>query len=159
MRWSLKTMLALAATVAWLCGAVVLANRLDSLRPSGGEWVTAAAVIVTIYYWRFHIATSSTTRVVKVIAFVAMLLGLLPYLYLYSGLLADWSRMPVSRWVGDPVWVYAIPACSFMAFDLRKDPRRLNAYLLGSIAEVVVIVPVWTYAWIIVQQRLGWWWM
>lgn len=158
-QWSLMTMLSVTATVAWLCGVAALAQYVDTPRPSGGTWLAAAAAILTIYYWRYQITTSESARTVKAIKFAGTLLLLLPYVYIYAGLIADWARLPTSKWLGDPVWVYAIPTVSFVVFDLRQNSISPRTCLLRSVAELVVIVPAWTYAWIIAQMYFRWWWM
>lgn len=159
LQWSLMTFLSASATIAWLCGAVAVAQRVDAVRPSGGTWVTAGAAMFVVYYWRFQIASSEKTRVAKCTMFTVVLAVLLPYIYWSAGLIADWARLPLSKWVGDPVWVYAVPIVSFALFDLRRQAPSRRTYLIRNAAEMIVLIPAWTYTWIIAQQRLGWWWM
>ncbi|APZ92728.1 hypothetical protein Fuma_02340 [Fuerstiella marisgermanici] len=151
------TLFLTAVTIAWLYAAANIARRVDAGRPSGGTWIAAAAVIVAVYLWRFAIGKSGASRRGKSVLFVALLLALTPYIYGFAGLIADWARLPISKWVGDFVWVYAVPVASFAFFDLREQPASLKTYVLRSGVEMFVAVPLWTVVWIIAQSAFGWW--
>jgi hypothetical protein len=156
---SLKTVLWITGTIAWLGGAAVLAVCVDSVRASGGTWISAGAAMIALYCWRFCIRASEANRATKMLLFAATLLIVLPYVYRYAGLIAGWARLPVSKWLGDPVWIYAVPVASFALFDLRRKSVSTIAFVLRSAVELLIIVPLWTYVWLIAQMHFGWWWM
>ena len=158
-QWSVNTLLWMTATVAFLCGAVVAANSMDSPRPSGGKWFTSAAAILVIYCWRFRLVGSGNSRATNIISFTATLLVLLPYIYVFAGLIADWARLPISKWLGDPVWVFAVPVASFAIFDLRQKHRSVGGYLCRSGLELFLFFPIWTFVWLAVQGYFDWWQM
>ena len=86
--------------------------------------------------------------------------ALLPFAYLSTGLTPDGSRLPISRWIGDPIWCFLVPTISFYFGEIRMRnfPVRSERVVHGihSLVEVFVCLPAWTFIWLFVQMKIGW---
>ena len=86
--------------------------------------------------------------------------ALLPFVYLSTGLTPDGSRLPISRWIGDPIWCFLVPTISFYFGEIRMRnfPVRSERVVHGihSLVEVFVCLPAWTFIWLFVQMKIGW---
>ena len=158
-RFSHATILALLTTGVVLCAAVLIARNIDGEQPTGtGTWVTGGATLLTLYYWRYRIVTFNLPgREAKRILFAILLTVLLPYIYVYSGFIEDDFRRPISKWVGDPLWLYVVPTTFFFLFDLQRANSTKTIAL--HCVEVMILFPLWTYCWFFLQALLGWWTM
>jgi hypothetical protein len=64
-----------------------------------------------------------------------------------------------SRWIGTPVWLFAVPFLSFLIFDRTITLGTPMAYLARSLVEIIVLFHVWSYIWVWTQLLLEWAWI
>ena len=77
--------------------------------------------------------------------------------YLYFCVLDSWDSGDVDRWakwVGMPIIVFTVPTAVFL-YDNFCRPS-LATYLVRSIVEIVVLIPLWACLWFYAMLILGW---
>jgi hypothetical protein len=117
-QFSVRTLLLVTANVGLLAaiGRIsehAFADMCKSLK--------AYAVLLTIYAWRFMLIQSQTNNRMKCIAFVLIFATCLPYIYLCIGSMFNAPfGLPPSKWIGTPIWIFAVPTLSFLTFDLNN---------------------------------------
>jgi hypothetical protein len=122
---------------------------------SVGMWVNPFAACVAIYFWRFRISQSHSPRM-RIAMFTILVAVTLPFIYWNGALIADWARIPMSKWLGDPLWVYTVPTISFFALDLRNNPRERRAFVVTSCFELLLAIPAWTIICLLWQGYFNW---
>lgn len=156
LQFSVRTLLAVATTVAILLGvASMFHSHSKPYDQHVGMWVNPFAACVAIYFWRFRISQLPSRRM-RVAMFAILVALTLPFIYWTGALIADWSRIPISKWLGDPIWVYAVPILSFLALDLRNRPRNRSRFLVASSFELFVAIPAWTVICLFWQGYFHW---
>ena len=111
---TVRTLLAITTTVAILVGvASLFHSHSKPYDQHVGMWVNPFAACIAIYFWRFRISQLPSRRM-RVAMFSILVALTLPFIYWTGALLADWSRISVSKWLGDPVWVYTVPFFRFL---------------------------------------------
>ena len=157
--FSLTTIFAVMTTGVFLYAATIIATHIDGEQPTGtGPWITGCATLFVVYYWRYRIVTANLSGgVAKCMLFAILLTALLPYIYVFSGFIEDHFRQPISKWVGDPLWLYAVPTTFFLLFELRRTNARKTIAMYC--VEILVLFPLWTYSWFVLQLLFGWWTM
>ena len=153
---TVRTLLAITATVAILVGvASLFHSHSKPYDQHVGMWVNPFAACIAIYFWRFRISQLPSRRM-RVAMFSILVALTLPFIYWTGALLADWSRISVSKWLGDPVWVYTVPILSFLALDLRNHRRNRRSFLVVSAFELFVAIPAWTVICLLWQAHFNW---
>lgn len=126
------------------------------------RWIGVLAVASVVYAWRYMYYSlnrrMSSKR--KWLNLAMLYVALLPFVYLSTGLRPDGSRLPISRWIGDPIWCFLVPTISFYFGEIRMRnfPVRSERVVHGIhfLVEVFVCLPAWTFIWLFVQMKIGW---
>lgn len=154
-----RTVLEMAVTLVALGGLVWAKPWGDhAYDQHAGMWIHPVVLSLTLAYWRFRILEIPAPSN-RLLAFGALLLAGLPYLYSQGALLADSYRLPISKWIGDPFWIYTVPATSFILLDLKPSARSPRSYWRITCLELLVGLPVWTALWLFLQGVMNWYQM
>ena len=139
-QFSIRTLLLLMFNVALLAWVARLSGRIDDLV---GLLLIAYGVLFTIYLWRYwSIRSQHSTRSMKVI-FVIVLIGCFPYVYLGTG------------YIEAPIWIFAIPAFSFLTFDLSGIGCSRDLFLIRSLLEVTIFFWIWSIVWLFLRALVS----
>jgi hypothetical protein len=164
---------ALVATGLFLCFAIgtwAAVNELPGIsdpwpRPRQGKWdlggktwfghgVSAAygsalLLLVAIYVGKRLITRLALTPSVGMAWYVLGVLGSLPYIWFLVVL--DWQNVMVFRrscWVYYPIAIWFVPTLSFAWDVTHRIPCSFDAYLLRTIIEIALLVPLWLMFWL-----------
>lgn len=83
-----------------------------------------------------------------IISYFLLIALSLPYVWFLVS--PDWFNRHINRiacWVGDPVGIWIVPTISFVADLTRMKPPGGTFYMIRSVVEVFVVVPVWVIFW------------
>lgn len=151
-----RTLIEIAITGTLLVGvATLLASSSKPYVQNMGMWVNPFMACVAISFWRFKLAQLPAPSM-RLAMFAVLIVLTLPYIYYTGALIADSYRIPASKWLGDPVWVYTVPTVSFVTLDLRFHPRHWRNFLTTSMIELFIAIPVWTVICLLLQGYLNW---
>ena len=146
----------LSLTVVVLLGtAFLLSSDSKSYDQRIGMWVNPFVTCVAIYFWRYRIVQLASWQL-RLSMFVLLIALTLPLIYRTGALVADFARIPLSKWLGDPLWIYTVPTASFFLFDLKTAARSQRAMLIASCVELFVAIPAWTVCCLYWQLYLKW---
>ena len=129
---------------------------------SSFRWIGVLTVASVVYAWRYLYYSLNRKSGSKRKWFNLALLyaALLPFVYLSTGLAPEGNRLPISRWIGDPIWCFLVPTVSFYFGEIRmhNSPVRSERVVHGihSVVEVFVCLPAWTFIWFFIQTKIGW---
>ena len=116
------------------------------------RWIGVLAVASVVYAWRYMYYSLNRRMGSKRnwLNLAMLYVALLPFVYLSTGLSPDGSRLPISRWIGDPIWCFLVPTISFYFGGIRRHNfpvrservvhgitlwlRRLFAFPLGRLS-------------------------
>lgn len=157
-QFSIKKLLILTASIALLSSI----GRIDRHDFSEfGILIQVYVVLINIYAWRFITTRLKLDQRFKWACFLAISLGCLPSLYFCVGsVFNDPFALPMSKWIGTPIWIFMIPSLSFVVFDLNDKWCTTSAFLGRSIIEMALIFPVWSIVWAFIQLYiLEWAWL
>ena len=116
-----------------------------------GSFLKAYVVLSSIYLIRGVSILRQIPKRQRSFVFCLGLVSLLPFVYFFLNLYNPPFRLPMHKWIGDPVWVFAVPTLSFIAFDISKHQRSLKRFLIHSGVELAIVFPIWTVIWIYLQ--------
>ncbi len=106
-------------------------------------------MIIALYLIKIRIAYLRTYPVVAIMLYLITLFAISPYLY-YC-VIDDWDEpfvLPQANWIGGPIAVFTIPTISFIYDLFMKQPPRLWVFIVRSVIEIVVIIPIWVILWV-----------
>jgi hypothetical protein len=157
-QFSVRTLLLITTNVAVLAAIGQLHKHAFG---DTGTLIKAYAALLTIYAWRFAGTRSENTSRTKWFVLLATFACCLPYIYACVGsMFNEPFGLPPSKWIGTPVWIFAIPFLSFWFFDLNDKWCSPTAFLIRSLIEIVVLFLVWSYIWGFIQLFiLEWAWI
>lgn len=131
----------------------------DWPRPTTLTYVVSIAITIVFYFSRRIIVRYIDSLDFRLLAYVVLVTLVLPYIYL------NWTAWPavnayfLGNWIYVPVAVLAIPTVSF-ALDVRRShPRTLSRCVCWSLAEILLITPIWSFLWTIVILFTGLIWV
>jgi hypothetical protein len=118
------------------------------------------SVLFVIYVVKFLICCAHTSQRNMLILYAMLLVALLPYTFycdpfdFYGG--RETLLWRIYEWAASSFGVFLIPTISFLVFDIRRKWCAPWHYLLRSVIEFVVILPVWWCAWSLIGVLMGW---
>lgn len=124
-----------------------------------GMAIKAFATIITIYVWRYVLCSAKLTPKQMSLAYFALLISILPYIYFAVFFINEPFGEPLSKWIGDPIWVFAIPTISFLIFDLKNIWCKPLGFFIRSIIEIIIIFTIWSSIWLTLQLSFEWVWI
>lgn len=122
----------------------------DEVFSAYGSLVKAYGVLLVIYSVRGVSILKGVEISKRPFLYCLAIVALLPFVFFFLNLYDSQFRFPLHKWVGDPIWVFAIPTISFIAFDLTEK-QDINRFLIYSPAELIFCFPIWTIVWIFLQ--------
>lgn len=123
-----------------------------------GMTIKVVATMLTIYAWRYVICSVELSLIKMALAYSALFISILSYIYFCVSFINEPFGEPLSKWIGDPVWIFAIPSTSFLLFDIVKVWCEPFRFLIRSAIELVVVFPLWSSIWLTAQLSFGWAW-
>ena len=138
LQFGIRDMLALMLIVAILASS-------SQFPPS---LLHAFLLIIALYLIKIRIAYLRTSPVVTILLYLITVIALLPYLYLCAPF--DWDYVdssPLANWVGGPIAVFTVPMISFLYDICLQRHHRLWVWIVRSLIEIVVIIPIWVILW------------
>jgi hypothetical protein len=144
-------------------------DRFDKSLPGGrwanvlgqsGHWQASYGilVIISLYAGKTAILWLCDNDALTVTLFVMMLLLCLPVFWVF--VTTDWNNghAELAYWLTLPVGLLTIPTIG-MRIDLKLRPyRRIWQYVLKTAIELILI-PMWLYAWVLIELVLGFYWI
>ena len=116
-----------------------------------GLWANALAVLVLIYGAKYRLLFGPRLPIDRNLAFAIVLVALVPFILANVNLLRPPFGFSIHHWLGDPVWLYFIPVMSFVLVDRHAQKPARHWTLMRFTIEIVVLFPLWTYLWVILQ--------
>ena len=119
-------------------------------------------VLLVVAYWIKRALLTKCNRWVAILFFALFFLASLPYIWFLCE--SDWFNpfiYRISCWLGGPIAIWMVPTISFIV-DLCRWPTAtpLQYYLIRSVYEVMIIVPLWLFFWVFFSVFvLGWGWI
>jgi hypothetical protein len=173
MRWSHAGKL--IVTVLLVSGYIVLPAYIPARCQVEKEWFNekmnwfgqgpgvafryAVTLLVLLCGVRFVIIRMACCRLDAAAWYVLLIVSLLPAVWLFIDV--DWGNeavSPLGSWIGMPILVLTVPT-AVACYDVATA-THLPAweYSVRSFFEVVFLVPVWAYLWVVVGEMLilGW---
>ena len=127
-------------------------------QPGWISFVCAAGLLITLCALRFLIVRKSRNPGNAAIWYCLVLAVIIPAIWLF--VVIDWDNEAVADiacWVGDPIALLLVPSVLFFVDLTTPLFRDLGSYLLRSIVEICVLVPVWSVVWVYIEAFiLGW---
>ena len=156
-QFSVRTLLIVTANVALLTAVGQIS---DASFDNWGKLIKAHALLVTIYGWRFVLINSQFLENRRWQLFALILLCSLPYIYVFIGSMFNKPfGLPLSKWLGSPIWIFAVPTCSFLAFDTSRKWSNPRPFVIRSLVELTIVFHVWSFIWVWGQLIIGWAWI
>lgn len=122
-----------------------------------GKMLKAYLVLFTIYGWRFCLMQGQLPNKRKLVGVLSIFLLCLPYILLcIEPMFPAGKVLAAAKWIGLPIWLYTVPFCSFLLFDLNPHVCPQRTYVTRSVMETVVFFHLWMYAWAFLQWHIGW---
>ncbi len=122
-----------------------------------GKLFKAYGVLLTIYGWRFLLIQSNVSARKRWLGLLTIFTCCLPFILLCIGpMFPESLGLPPSKWLGVPIWLFAIPFVSFLIFDFNDSCCTQKVYLVRSTLEILIVFHVWLYAWALIQWSMGW---
>jgi hypothetical protein len=150
-QFTVRDLLVATAIAAFLCAL----SRMPGGTPDSiGIILRAYGVLVVIYFGRLRIQRACFSPRDTAAVFSLLVISMLPFVYWYLPLTAGWNRHAAAKWIGDPVGIFFVPCSSFIVFSARRE--RITVYVLRSIAELSIAVPIWHAVWSWIQVSFGW---
>lgn len=119
----------------------------NSLWGGLGSIAKAYGPLVVIYSFRLIYSLTDVDRNKLAFIYFAVIFTLVPFVYCNLNLLRHPFRLAIHEWVGDPIWVFAIPAISFFMIEYRAKNISRKNFLLVVVLELFLLFPIWTFAW------------
>jgi hypothetical protein len=143
----------LIAVAVGLCALSIVP---DTALGDNGVFVRALGLSAVVYLGRFRIHRADVPPRAAIALFAVVLLLTLPFAYWYVDLATGTRSAPPAKWLGDPLAVFGVPCVSFMVFDTRRTPAGWKGYTIRTVAELLVVFPVWFVAWAWAEVWIGW---
>ena len=105
--------------------------------------------LLTIYIFRYVCIVRKVPQRRRMVAYLFVVLLLLPYVYFIIDVDHHPFRLPVHKWLFDPIWIFTIPTASFLTMDLREQNYSLKTFLIFTVLELTIVFYLWTHLWII----------
>ena len=70
-----------------------------------------------------------------------------------------YHQAPLAAWIGLPIAAFTIPTVFFLYDVLAHKRPSLKFYVLRSLVEVVMLIPLWAVVWVCIESFLGWVWI
>ncbi len=114
--------------------------------PIPGEIATLGAVppLVILYLAKLRIVRLCVRPLVAFLLYVAVVVALSLYLYFCTSISA---MTPLSFSIFGPIAAFTVPTASFLYDVLAHKRPSAWFYVLRSLAEFVILVPIWLVVW------------
>ena len=156
-QFSIRTLVLATTNVAIV---TAIGQTSDQVLDGAGKLLKVYALLLTFYLWRYAFIRSQLSTRNMWLGWIVVLALSVPYMYLCIGsMFNEPFGLPASKWVGTPIWLIAIPFCSFLMFDVNHRLCSVPAFITRSLIELIVVFHVWTAVWGFIQLMLGWAWI
>jgi hypothetical protein len=136
-------------------------NRLGQSGEGWWPWAFGIAFVPVFYGVKLAITRTARRRSTAIVWYCLLVAAALPYIWLLVA--TDWNNELANDgayYMGTPLQLLLVPSVSF-AFDLAAERRRsMRVLVLRSLAEVLIVVPVWALlVYPVVALCLGFYWI
>ena len=135
-------------TIADILAIMVIVAVLGGFRrlPIPKEIATLAAVppLVVLYLTKFRIARLCVRPLVAFLLYLAVVVALSSYLYYCTSIS---TMTPLAFSMFGPIAAFTVPTASFLYDVLAHKRPSAWFYVLRSLAEIVILVPIWLFVW------------
>jgi hypothetical protein len=118
----------------------------------------AAGLLTTLCASRFLILRKGRGSIDAIAWYCLVLSVFVPAVWLF--VVTDWDNEAVAEigcWVGYPIALLFVPTVVFLVDLITRSSLAPGVYLLRSIGEICLLVPVWCMVWVYIELLiLGW---
>ena len=137
-------------SIADLLGLMAIVAVLGSFSMLPVSPPHAIPLLAALYVVKFRILTLRVQPWIALLLFFLVVVALLPYLYCrvtdVRYIFVGRSRVP--EWIGLPIVVFAVPTAFFLRDVLRHKQLSLRFYILRSLVEIVILIPLFFYTFV-----------
>jgi hypothetical protein len=127
-------------------------------QPGWTAFVYAGGLLITLCTLRFLILRKSRGPIDAIIWYCLVLSVFVPAVWLF--VVTDWDNEAVAEiacWVGCPIALLFVPTVVFLFDLITHTSLAAGLYLLRSVGEICLLVPVWCMVWVYIELLiLGW---
>ena len=119
-------------------------------------------MLIALYLIKIRIVYLRTFPIVATGLYFITVIALLPYLY-FCTTFVWWDNegsSPLANWIGGPIAAFTIPTIFSIHELCTQEHPRLWIWILRSVIEIVVFIPIWIVLWFCFKLSvLGWEWI
>jgi hypothetical protein len=134
-------------TIADLLGLMVIVAVLGSFSVLPISPPHIIPLLAVLYVVKFRLLTLHVQPWIAILLFFLAVVALLPYLYCrvtdVRYIFVGHERVP--EWIGLPIVVFAVPTAFFLHDVLTRKQLSLRFYILRSLVEIVILIPLLFY--------------
>ncbi len=134
-------------TIADLLGLMVIVAVLGAASRLPRSDLHVIPLLAALYLLKLRILYFRVQPWLAFLLYLLVVAALLPYLYWRA---IDWTNptlRPVANWIGEPIITFTVSSVFFL-YDILARRLSLKVYLIRSLLEIVVLIPVWAIGWL-----------
>ena len=131
-------------------------NNGDCCRPGSHKQAARVAVFTRFPYSPFSTWRNSGILRLRVrpwlalLLYLVVLLALLPYLYCRLNDCPPPTAFDLGCWIDLPILAFTVPTAFFL-YDILVRLPALKVYVIRSLLEITILIPVWFFLWTLLK--------